>query len=78
MITDSLCTFCKVEEETEMHLFCRCTAVSHIWNKLENWTNSTTNFDVHFQDQTILLGIDVTNSKFNGVNANNLSMFRDV
>ena len=37
IVTDSLCSFCKVFDESPLHLFHDCTFTQTLWNQLRNY-----------------------------------------
>ena len=48
MIENDLCTFCKKDSETVLHLFCTCTHVRKFWDDISSWLSH------HFKCNIIL------------------------
>ena len=54
--TSPLCTFCKMEEETLLHLFVSCDIVHNIWNQLEKWIYEKTGLLLNYSKKEIIFG----------------------
>ena len=37
---NSICTFCKQETETQVHIFWDCSVVTHFWSEIQCWLKS--------------------------------------
>ena len=56
-LTDSpLCTFCKKQEETILHLFYDCNEVLLLWQTLYQWISTKLNTQLRPEKNSILLG----------------------
>ena len=55
LVTDNLCTFCKNNKETIMHIFCSCIHTNEIWSRLELWF-SRNNVQIKISNQNKLFG----------------------
>ena len=53
----ALCTFCKVENETLIHLFCKCEISSRFWSQVKDWFEEALDVSVYLDDMAILFGI---------------------
>ena len=49
------CTFCNVEVETILHLFCSCKAVKLLWNNIKQWIYNTTQEVLDLNDHNTIL-----------------------
>ena len=54
----NLCTFCSVEEETTLHLFCECNYISSLWDDFNSWLSEKFLEEISLQKQDIILGND--------------------
>ena len=41
-INSSLCSFCKMEDETSLYLFLACTKTKHLWKQLKEYMANET------------------------------------
>ena len=37
LVENPLCSYCKIKQETSIHMFSECSISVSIWNKLERW-----------------------------------------
>ena len=44
--TSSQCSFCKLHDETVMHLFYDCLIVKELWNQLKSILSNNLNFPI--------------------------------
>ena len=51
-----ICRICKNEDETLLHLFCRCPSVDQLWSCISNWIFDVIHIRVVFQELIIILG----------------------
>ena len=51
------CSFCKLHEETIMHLFYDCLIVKKIWNQLKSTLSSNINFPI-ITPQSAIVGFE--------------------
>lgn len=51
-----LCTFCKKENETLLHLFITCEHVHSLWSKLEEWIYNKVGILLNFSTKDLLFG----------------------
>ena len=56
IIQSPLCSFCKNEEETLLHLFIGCDLVNDIWNQLEMWIYEKTGILLNYSKKEITFG----------------------
>ena len=56
MITSPLCTFCKTDKETIIHLMFECRYVNRLWQNLLNWIENKTDTLITLDPKTTLLG----------------------
>ena len=54
-----LCTFCKKQFETVMHLFWECTHIQLFWKDVFNYINNTFNLNVCITNKEALLSSDI-------------------
>ena len=54
----NLCTFCNMEEETTLHLFCECNYVSSLWDDFNAWLSEKFHDNISLQKKDIILGND--------------------
>merc|ERR1712074_340439 len=55
-ITDSnLCTFCREEIETLVHLFTSCKHVKSFWKEVTSWFSRIVSMDINLNDNEIIL-----------------------
>ena len=54
---NDLCTFCQVETETLVHLFCTCEIVSTFWKQFRDWIKNDLNMELLLNNEAILFGI---------------------
>ncbi len=50
------CNLCELQPETLIHLFCKCTKITHLWKNLTDWIRNRTNHNIAFTSNTIILG----------------------
>ena len=65
---DKKCTFCKLFDETLIHLFYECDIVQNLWQSVIDWikTKSPYTFNFNFTAQNIIFGI-TENTKSNNI-----------
>ena len=51
-----LCRICNLETETLFHLFCKCQAVTNLWQDLNVWIQNKINQNIDLDSKTIILG----------------------
>ena len=56
-IESNLCTFCRSEEETLLHLFCTCPITLSFWDKVLTWIKNKLNLTLILDKQMQLFGI---------------------
>ena len=63
----SLCTLCKQEKKTYVHLFVYCRKVREMWLNLEKWFKSFSNENIEFRTDTVIANklVDKKNHLFN-------------
>ena len=54
---NGLCTFCQLESEMLVHLFCRCKFSTMFWTQFWDWIGSTLNINIRLDNEAILFGI---------------------
>ena len=59
---DNCCTFCKKEEESLIHVFCKCEYISRIWLSFERWIEDKTGEHIVLTDQHKLFGFKGSNN----------------
>ena len=64
-----LCTFCKDEEESLTHIFCKCPIVKCFWNNILDWLKGKCDhiYNLVLTDQLIIFGCSeqtITDSVF--------------
>jgi len=59
---DSMCSFCKKQEETIIHLFTQCQIVQKFWSELKDHIYAKTNILCSFDIVTIILGYLLKNN----------------
>ena len=55
MLETDKCTFCNVEVETILHLFCSCNAVRLLWSNIKQWIYNTTQEVLDLNDHNTIL-----------------------
>lgn len=63
LVQSDLCSFCHIQCETIVHLFCDCTFSRNIWSELEKWIYRKTGFKVEFKQENILFGFQGHHNK---------------
>ena len=56
VLNNSLCSFCKVEEETLVHLYYECKFIHGIWILLEDWIYEKTGILINYTKIELLFG----------------------
>ena len=56
IISSPICSFCKTEEETLLHLFISCDFVNNIWEQLEMWIYDKTGILMNYSKKEIIFG----------------------
>ena len=54
---NGLCTFCQAENETLIHLFCKCEISSTFWSQVKDWIEEVLGGNLFLDDMAILFGI---------------------
>ena len=55
-IDSSLCSFCKMIDETPLHLFYNCTKTKLLWDQLKEFISNKTLFIPSLMPQSAILG----------------------
>ena len=63
MLTDTLCPFCRSEEEEATHLFFNCTNILPLWWESLSWVNLTTALPQKPRDHFLQHGIGKNQGK---------------
>ena len=63
LVQSDLCSFCHIQCETIVHLFCECTLSNNIWSELEKWILLKTGFKIEFKRENILFGFQGQNNQ---------------
>ena len=58
-----LCHFCKLKEETLIHLFCECDVVTPLWDNMSDFIQSKTGEDFQFSNYQKMFGLDFEDSE---------------
>ena len=58
MIENDLCTFCKKDSETVLHLFCTCTHVRKFWDDISSWLSHHFKCNIILNSFTKLFGFE--------------------
>ena len=53
---NDLCTFCKQEKETILHLFCMCPVVKNLIDQFNSWTREKLSKIFYYSNECLLLG----------------------
>ena len=55
---NALCSFCKIHQETIIHLFFECENIINLWRRLELWFNENNSIILHFNLLNVLFLFD--------------------
>ena len=58
---DNKCEFCKIEEETIIHLFWECQYTMVFWKKVENYLNIQQNHEIKLEAKDVIFNYDNKN-----------------
>ena len=57
------CHFCKLKEETVIHLLCECDVVTPLWDDMSDFNQSKTGEDFQFSNYQKMFGLDFEDSE---------------
>ena len=66
-LSSPLCSFCKEQDETFIHLFWDCTLVKQLWDKLIQWCKIHVDADFNYSQSACLLVGDPNNPTLNNI-----------
>ena len=61
MIENDLCTICKKDSETVLHLFCTCTHVRKFWDDISSWLSHHFKCNIILNSFNKLFGLNILN-----------------
>ena len=67
VVDSELCSFCNLEQETLMHLFCRCTEVQDLWKKVFSYCREQFNIELQFNEEAVIFN-NLVKNKLSAVN----------
>ena len=56
-VDSGLCSFCNLEEETIIHLFCGCPITLLFWNNVAQWLREISKTQVQIDEELCLFGV---------------------
>ena len=59
---DDLCNLCIQSQETISHLFTQCPQIKVLWSDISKWIHNTTNYNIKFDQITIICGYLLSNN----------------
>ncbi len=64
-----MCTFCKAEKETVVHILWQCNIVKLLWFRIIKWIHEKSNIIINVSMKDVLIGIQSTDAFLNMLNA---------